>query len=420
MKQQSNTEGDGDESDFMKYRKYCDEFFEKSITNNNNNRYGANANNHCYVNRESEPNKIDEMQMTLLPSELKKSGVYASGWSESNNARITSELAESPVYSNLCDIKNDSNSKVMSPITTSTVASPAFTSNDSFAQREYYYLNAKPKMSGSMGPAKKPRFNDSRYQVDDFRNSTDGGSGGNQTDKLTLQSEKSETVYEGAHTGGEYQSNRSVHQTAFSQSSAFHPPLYNDSSGKKSNSSFGSMSHTSTYPYVDQGGGGGGGASEYSTTYTTLDMNNSSSSISSNNSPPEREQRSFGKVFAKDDEMNAHDYKEYTTLQPAGIGSKAASVIQDVTREGGGAGGSVVTIGNNNTSTSTNSMANANVQNTITTTTTASTSVPPVEATNERTFLLERPMAAFSPANTSNKGKTIYACVYGSKCLLHV
>lgn len=407
MKQQSNSEGGGDESDFMKYRKYCDEFFEKSITNNNNNnRYGV-TNSHCYVNRDSETNKIDEMQMTLK--------TYPSGWSEPNNTtRITSELAESPVYSNLYDIKNDSESKVMSPITTSTVASPAFTSNDSLAHREYYYLNAKPKSSGAIPPAKKPRLNDSRYQVDDFRNSTDGGGGGgNQTDKLTLQSEKSETVYESTHTGGEYQSNRGVHQTAFSQSSAFHPPLFIDSSGKKSNPSFGSMSHTSSYQYVDQGGssGGGVGSSEYPATYTTLDMNNSSSSISSNNSPPEREQRSFGKVFAKDDEMNAHDYKEYTTLQPAGIGSKAASVIQDVTREGGAGGGSVVVIGNNNNSGSSNSMSNANVQHTITTATTASTSVPPVEATNERTFLLERPMAAFSPANTSNKGKTIYVCL---------
>lgn len=405
MKQQSNTESDDNELDFMKYRKYCDEFFEKSIASNNsnNNRYGV-----TNVNRDS---KIDEMQMTLK--------TYPNGWSEANNTQITSELAESPVYPNLFDIKNGSGSKVMSPITTSSAAaaaaSPSFTSNDSLAHRDYYYLNAKPKLCGTTTQAKKPRLNDSRYQVGDFQESADDGS--NQTDKLTLQSEKSETVYENTHTGGEYQSNRSVHQPAFAQNSAFHPPLFTDNTSKKSNSSFGSMSHTSSYQYVDPGGGG------YSTTYTTLDMNNSSSSISSNNSPPEREQRSFGKVFAKDDDMNAHDYKEYTTLQPAGIGSKAASVIQDVTREGG-AGSSVVVMNNNNNNTSTttnnNSMSNVNVQNTITTATTAATSVAAIAATNERTFLLERPMAAFSPANTSNKGKTIYICVYRSKCLLHV
>lgn len=408
MKQQSHTGSDGDELDFMKYRKYCDAIFDKTIETNNNNRYSA------ATYRDSEPNKIDEMQMTLK--------TYPSGWSEVNSARITSELAESPVYPNLFDVKNGLPSKLMSPIATTNIgaaaaatdtASPAFTSHDSLTHREYYYSNTKPKFSGTSTPPKKPRLHDSRYQLGDFHASTDSESAANQTDKLTHQSDKSGTVYENAHTGGgEYQSNRSVQQTSFGQSSAFHPPLFADNSSKKSNSSFGSMSHmsssSSSYQYVDPGGGGGGGGG-YPTTYTTLDMNNSSSSVSSNNSPTEREQRTFGKVFAKDDDMNAHDYKEYTTLQPAGIGSKAASVIQDVARDGGATTGSTVVMNSNS-----NTMNNSNVQSAMTTPTTT----PKSAATNERSFLLERPMAAYSPTNTTHKGKTIV--LYKSKCLLHV
>lgn len=401
MKQQSDTGSDGDELDFMKYRKYCDAFCEKSIPNTNNNRY-------------SDANKVDEMQMTLKP--------YPNGWNETNSARVTSESAESPVYSNFFDMKNGLASKIMSPITSNTAASAAvvaaapatvavstssaFTSNDSLTHHEYYYLNSKPKFSGSTlataTQAKKPRLLDSRYELGEFHESTDSDGTTNQTDKLALQSEKSETVYENMHTrgggGGEYQSNRSVQQApTFAQSSAFHPPSFADNINKKSNSLYGSMSHmSSSYQYVDScgdgsGGVGSGGGYATTATYTALDVNNSSNTVLSNSSPPEREQRSFAKVFAKDDDLNAHDYKEYTTLQPAGIGSKAASVIQDVARDGGA--GSAVVIN------SSNSMSNSNVaQNTITT--------PSTTATNERTnFLLERPMAAFSPTNTTNKGK---------------
>lgn len=368
MKQQSNAGSEGDELDFVKYRKrtHCDEtdelsnFVQKKRFQNQN-RFGV-TNGQCEEYQDGET-IIRETQAALKS--------LSGSWSETNSP-IRKETEESSVFPNLFDDRNGH--KIMSPITTT-----AFNSNSSSAYRESYYLNGKPKLCTQ---SKRPRLNDSKYQSSEFNEIV--GDGTNQTDKLTLQSDKSETIYENTSTTSEYQSNRSVPTTTatFSQSSAFHPPSFDS---KKSNP-FGSMSH-SAYHYTDSSG--------YST-YSSLDLN------ASTNGSPERE-RTFGKAFSKDDDMNATDYKEYTTLQPAGVGSKAASVIQDVSRDGGGVPSVVVM----------NSMSNANAQNT--TTTTIAGAAAAAAASNERAFL-ERPIAAFSPGST-NKGKTILT---QNKCLLHV
>lgn len=336
MKQQSNVGSRDDEFDYVKCRKhfYRDETnIEKAICAQK-----KRIHRFSVGNGQNGDDHGDEILIRETQAALKS---LSGNWSETNaTAKIDTEY--NSVYPNLFDEKNET--KIMSPITT------AYSSNDSLSQRDYYYVNGKPKSSSQ---SKKPRLNDSKYQSADF-NELVGGDNTNQTDKITLPSDKSD--YE---TNSEY---RSVQP--FSQTSAFHPPSMFES--KRSNS-FGSMSH-SAYHYADSSG--------YST-YSSLDMNASS------NSSPERE-RPFGKAFSKDDDMSAADYKEYTTLQPAGVGSKAASVIQDVARESGTGAASVVVM---------NSMSNANVQNT-----TAATA-------NERGTYLERPMAAFSPGS-SNKGKT--------------
>lgn len=359
MKQQSNAGSRDDDFDYMKYRKrsiYRDEtnvdktFYVQKKRVQNNNRFSLTGNS---------DDQDDEILIRETQAALKS---LSGNWSETNSSHKIDTAPDSSVYPNFFDEKNGT--KIMSPITTT-----AFNSNDTLSHRDYYCLNGKPKSSSQ---SKKPRLNESKYQSTDF-NELVGGGGGNaseNTDKLTLQSDKSE--YE---QNSEYRSVQS-----FSQSSAFHPPSASLYDTKKSNS-YGSMSH-SAYHYTDSSG--------YST-YSSLDMN------ASTNSSPERE-RPFGKSFTKDDDMNATDYKEYTTLQPAGVGSKAASVIQDVAREGsvgrssgggGGSGGggiaSVVVM---------NSMSNASVQNTTSTA---------IAASNERAAFLERPMAAFSPAS-SNKG----------------
>lgn len=337
MKQQSNAEGIDVELDYVKCRKrvYRDEF-DKSICIRkkriqNDNRFSLGNGRYAVDDQDDES--------------------LSENWNE-KNLTLKTDTRECSVIPNVYDERNGT--KIMSPITTT-----AYNSNDSLSSRDYYYSNDKPKSSMQL---KKPRPDDGKYDFNEFV----GGDNGHQMDKLSLQINKSE--YE---NNSEYRCAQS-----FSQNSAFHPPsLYE---AKKSNS-FGSMPH-SAYHHPDSSG--------YST-YSSLDRNVSA------NSSPERDPPPFGKTLSKDDDMNATaDYKEYTTLQPAGVGSKAASVIQDVAREGGAV--SVVVM---------NSMSNASVQNTITTV-----------ASTDRTTFLERPIAAFSPAS-SNKGK-IHKLE--NKCLLHV
>ncbi|XP_055303687.1 uncharacterized protein LOC129569161 isoform X2 [Sitodiplosis mosellana] len=353
MKQQSNAESRDDELDYMKCRKrvYRDEnnvdkssYVQKKRLQNISNNQRFSVGNGRY-------DQDDETLIRETQAALKS---LSGSWSETNNSHRTL-TEESSVYPNLFDERNGTKI-IMSPITTTP-----YSSNDSLSNRDYYCLNGKPK---SVAHSKKPRLSEGKFDFSELV-------GGDPIDKLQSTSDKGE--YENS---GEY---RSV-QT-YSQNSAFHPPSSSSSSSmfesKKSNS-FGSMSH-SAYHYAESSG--------YST-YSSLDMNASS------NSSPERE-RPFGKPFAKDDDMSAADYKEYTTLQPAGIGSKAASVIQDVSREGGVA--SVVVM---------NSMSNASVQNTTSTTTitTAAATAAAAVSNEHRAGFLERPMAAFSPGSNNKDG----------------
>ncbi|XP_031627868.1 sericin 1-like isoform X2 [Contarinia nasturtii] len=357
MKEQSNAGSRDDELDYVKCHKriYRDEIDKsicvqkKRIQNYTINRFGV-----CN-GRYADGEQDDETLIRETQAALKS---LSGNWNEKNHSQNTEENS---VFQNLFDEKADM--KTMSPITTTA----AYNANESMANhRDYYYLNGKPKSSG-LQQSKKPRLNDGKYDFHELvvGNTTAAVAAAavtNQTDKLTLHSDKSE--YE--NNSSEYRSVQS-----FSQNSAFHPPSMFDS--KKSNS-FGSMSH-SAYPYADSSG--------YST-YSSLDMNASS------NSSTERE-RPFGKTFSKDDDMSTvTDYKEYTTLQPVAAGSKAASVIQDVTRDGGGVSSVVVM----------NSMSNASVQST----TTSTTVTVATAASNDRTAFLERPMTAFSPGSSNKEG----------------
>lgn len=362
MKQQLNSGIKDDELQYMKHRRHANHepIADKSVvvpkkqfqnSNQFNIEYGRDSDNQC-----------NESLILETQAALKS---LSGSWSETNTSHRTNNTDDSSVYRNLFEEKTGS--KRMSP----TITTSAFNANDSsLSQRgEYYYSNGKPKLGSQ---SKKPRLIDDKYQSHDFNELVVGGDSTNQTEKLTLQSDKSESVYENT---SEYPSHRVIQ--SFSQNvSAFHPPLFDT---KKSNS-FGSMSH-SAYNYTDSSG--------YST-YSSLDVNASS------NSSPERE-RPFGKTFTKDDDMNAADYKEYTTLQPAGVGSKAASVIQDVSREGVA---SVVVMNSMNSS-------NTGASNTSSTVTVAAAaaavSAASTASSNERAFF-ERPMAAFSPGST-NKGK---------------
>lgn len=363
MKQQLNPGVKDDELHYMKHRKHVNHVNHESITDKSiaipKKQFQSSNQFSIGYGRDSD-SQCNESLILETQAALKS---LSGNWGETNTTIRTNNSEESSVYRNIFEEKTGL--KRMSPITATTTTTASFNVNELASQREYYYVNGKPKSSSQ---SKKPRLSEDKYQSHNF-NELIVGDSTNQSEKLTLHSDKSESVYE---NHSEYPLHRGIQP--FSQSSAFHPPLFDT---KKTNS-FGSMSH-SAYNYADSSG--------YST-YSSLDMNASS------NSSPERE-RPFGtKTFTKDDDMNAADYKEYTTLQPAGVGSKAASVIQDVSREGVA---SVVVM---------NSMAN----NTSASNTTSA-------ASNERAFF-ERPMAAFSPGST-NKGTTIFKQNINAFCMFN-
>lgn len=207
-------------------------------------------------------------------------------------------------------------------MSTATMTTPptAFNSNYDFSTyREFYaQQNGKSKSKKS-----KPNETERKFQTHDFNELVDESV---VDDKMTNKIEKTtdSIVYE---MNNEYR----MPPQFSTQTSAFRPPTFD----KKA---FTSMAYQYTDGYYE-------------------------------------------KPFPKDDELNATDPKEYTTLQPAGIGSKAASVIQDITRDGVA---SVSVVTNSNTRA-------------------PPPQQPPTNLNAERTFA-ERPMAAFSPGST-NKGK---------------
>lgn len=324
MKEQSNENpiSKYDEVEHLKCKKrfYRCEDTEKSIYLSKKRFLNLN-NNHNNNNRQKLEEEQDEETLIRETQAALKS--LSGSWSESITISDPIETDESPTFPNLFEEKNGS--KQMSPAT----APPLNSNYDLSSYRDLYsHNNGKSK---SVIQSKKPRPNEGKFQSHDFNELVHDGTDDHQhNNKLSKSGEKSDSVtYE---TNSDYR----LPSTSFSvQSSAFRPPLFD---GIKKPNSFASMP-LSAYQYTDPNGG------------------------------------YYEKPFAKDDEMNVHDSKEYTTLQPAGIGSKAASVIQDIARDGVA---SVSVVSNSTARNPTSTHSNT-----------------------ERTFI-ERP--AFSPGST-NKGK---------------
>lgn len=337
MKEQSNENPTSkyDEVEHLKCKKrfYRYEDTEKSIYlskkqflklnnnhNNNNQKLNGRFNN--------EFNGIEEVpDEEILIRETQAALKSLSGsWCESNTIiSETIETDESPTFPNLFEEKNGS--RKMSPAT----ALPLNSNYDLSSYRHHYsHMNGRPI---SVIQSKKLRPNEEKFQSHDFNELVDDGTDDDHHQHNNKMS-KSEKISDSVTY--EMNSDYRMPSTSFSvQSSAFRPPL---SDGNKKSNSFASMP-LSAYQYTDPNGG------------------------------------YYEKPFAKEDEMNAHDSKEYTTLQPAGIGSKAATVIQDIARDGVA---SVSVVSNSTAQNPTSTHSNA-----------------------ERTFI-ERP--AFSPGST-NKGK---------------
>lgn len=339
MKEQSNENpiSKYDEVEHLKCKKrfYRYEDTEKSIylskkrflnLNNNHNNNSQKLNGRFNNNNEFNSTENEQDEETLIRETQAALKSLSGSWSESNTISETIETDESPTFPNLFEEKNGS--RKMSPAT----APPLNSNYDLSSYRDLYSHNNNNGKPKSVIQSKKPRPNDEKFQSHDFNELLvdDGTDDHHQHSNKMSKSEKNDSV------AYEMNSGYRMPSTPFSiQSSAFRPPLFD---GIKKSNTTGSMP-LSVYQYTDPNGG------------------------------------YYEKPFAKDDEMNAHDSKEYTTLQPAGIGSKAASVIQDIARDGV----ALVSVVSNSTARN-----------------------PPTTHSNtERTFI-ERP--AFSPGST-NKGK---------------
>lgn len=184
-------------------------------------------------------------------------------------------------------------------------------------------------------------------------------------------------------------------------SSAFRPPFNQDGKrGNAFNAPPPSLPTTApTMPYSAYHFNDTGGYSNYSHDMATTTP--ATPSNASTTGTGERDKQQFDKPppqpFGKDDEINVNDSKEYTTLQPAKIGSKAESVIQEVARDG---------------FTMANAVSNSTATNLNVTQPLSTMASPPSAATsNERAFYEASTTGAgtttaatFSPGNP-NKGK---------------
>lgn len=217
---------------------------------------------------------------------------------------------------------------------------------------------------------KKYRPNEPKYPTHDFNDFVDSN-GCDKTASYAMKEQKCDAYEQMA----DYRMSATVSSNAQNSSSAFRPP-FND--GKRGNT----FAAPTTMPYAAYHFGDTGGYANYSHDMATT------AAATTTAATTERDKPHFDKPYAptKDDDLHVSDPKEYTTLQPAKVGSKADSVIQEVVARDGFAmaGGAGEATG-----------MSANPQ-------------PTTMASGDRAAFYEAPgtatLAAFSPGST-NKGK---------------
>lgn len=238
------------------------------------------------------------------------------------------------------------------------------------------YTNNYDTSATKIKSHKKYRPNEPKYPTHDFNDLVDDCSNG--CDKTaayaTVKEQKCDVnVYEQM---ADYRMSTAMPLNVQS-SSAFRPP-FNDV--KRGNA----FASATAMPYSAYHFGDTGGYSNYSHDMTTAP----SATTTTTATTAERDNKQFDKSYAptKDDDLHVNDSKEYTTLQPAKMGSKAESVIQEVVAR--------------------DAFAMANAAND--TTNMSATPQPTTMASSGRGTFYEASatatLAAFSPGST-NKGK---------------
>lgn len=357
MKEQTIDHNKFEEFDSVKYRKrlYADEEYEKLsgaqkrrfISESNQNLCGINGRLFFEKSRMCNGNgdggdQDDEALIRETQAALKS---LSGSWSETNAPvhRKTAETDECTAFPNLFDEK--SNVRKMQMV-------------DSLATEMFHSTKTTPSMYAIESKSKSSQMKDVKYESYDFDELACNNDVDDVNKETKFDNKKSSSL-----NGAASQTNQMT--TLFSpQNSAFRPPSFDN----KKNPFIPTMPPYSTYHYNADANSG---YSSY-----PMEVNSSMTNLA------EREfafQKAAGK---EEDEPNPLcDSKQYTTLQPAGVGSKAASVMQEIVREG------VISV---------SAVSNSNNHNNSST------------ASNVR-ISADRPIAVFSPGS-SNKGKYFSHC----------
>lgn len=235
----------------------------------------------------------------------------SNNWNESTTATSSSTSATKAKY-----VDNSFDDGKMSPISSSTINYTSYdTTNTKIKSHKKYRPNEPPK-----------------YPTHDFTDLVDDCS--NECDKTStytpLKDNKCESnVYDQM---AEYRMPVTFNTPS---SSAFRPPFNDGKRGNAFNAAgavAAAATTTATMPYSAYHFNDTGGYSNYSHDMATTTTPTTPNATATGTG--ERDKHQFDKPYGKDDEINVNDSKEYTTLQPAKMGSKAESVIQEVARDG--------------------------------------------------------------------------------------
>lgn len=259
--------------------------------------------NRILAQRQSSDDQDDEALIRETQAALKS---LSGSWPETRNSIYKPEQDENPTFPNLFEEKHGARGDDMSSMSGNGAASTSDESIDYYDEKGKRFRRDKdecmqqtPSRFRLMDSLKA----NSQYQSHDFNELVDDSSTELQIDIAPGKGndEKSKEYFYGNYA-----------RVPFSQNSAFRPPA---DAKRSSNLGIPFYHHSdSVYaPYVSDMSAGG---------------------LCDGDEKP----KDVMKIHVKDEDLSksadSPDSKQYTILQPAGVGSKAASVMQDIAREG--------------------------------------------------------------------------------------
>lgn len=305
-----------------------------------------------------QPNSDDQDDETLIRETQAALKSLSGSWPDSRGAFYKiNEQEDNSTFQNLFDTQNNFNNnnntdvgymRKMSPTITTSTAQLA---HDTMMSNNYTMTKVKCEIKSSQ---KYRRDKDdyanmkfrpdtmkyySQYPSHDFTELVDDASndlqiggamvnGAKDTIGPPIIDDKYKDLYKSNDLYGNYANHHLHHHRGivvpYSQGSAFRPPVDNKRSINLPMPSMANSYMSADGVGAGIGSAGGGGYMSYNTDITSI--------------LPDNDHGKVKKTIVKDEELakpvDSPDSKQYTILQPAGVGSKAASVMQDIAREG--------------------------------------------------------------------------------------